>query len=254
MAVVDVITYAGEKDIFDIRYNILKDYVDTFVVVEFDQTFSGYPKPLYFQQIFDKYPKVCYTKVIGTPYNKYLDLAKSSPNTVGAEHWKREFCQKEYIKDCLVGLDDEDIVFIGDADEIPDMSMANLLLDSPFKLRLKVYTYYLNNHSTEEFWGTLRSSYYHIKYSCLNHLRTNAWKTGFDAGWHFTSMAKSLKQKLKDSYTDEDYATDEILEQVDENIENDRDFLGRPFKYTKDESNWPQYLKDNKAKYKHLLK
>jgi hypothetical protein len=42
--IIDTVCYNGEKDLFEIRYNILKDYVDTFIVVEFDKTFSGKPK------------------------------------------------------------------------------------------------------------------------------------------------------------------------------------------------------------------
>ena len=43
--IIDVITFNGESEIWDIRYNILKNYVDEFVVLEFNETFSGKPKP-----------------------------------------------------------------------------------------------------------------------------------------------------------------------------------------------------------------
>ena len=44
----DVVCYNGEKELFEIRYNILKDFVDEFIVVEFDKTFSGQLKPWHF--------------------------------------------------------------------------------------------------------------------------------------------------------------------------------------------------------------
>lgn len=259
--VIDCITFNNEKELFDLRYNILKDVVDEFIVVEFDKTFSGKDKPWYFDKIAKNYSykengewrsKVKPHFIYESSYSKYKDLANNSPNTVGAEHWKREFMQKESIKDCLTHLDDEDIVFISDCDEIWDSSALKFELVN--KLKLKVYTYYLNNRSNEEFWGTLVAKYKDIKNECLNHLRTNARKTQSEFGWHFTSMAKSLKQKLQDSYTNEDYATEEILDNLDDNIKNDRDFLGRGFTYTTDESEWPDYLKKNKEKYRHLLK
>lgn len=256
--VVDVITYNGEADLFELRYNILKDFVDKFIVIEFDKTFNGRPKEASF--LFDKrrqimYPKVRYWLVSEDVWSKYIPLAKESPNTVGAEHWITEFAQKESIKDYLTDLNDEDIVFIGDCDEIWDPQMLPPPDFDVWKLRLRVYTYYLNNLSSESFLGTLVGKYKYIKDKCLNHLRTfdNSKTTEF-YGWHFTSMKDGLKQKLEDSYTPESYATPEVLDNLLDNINNNKDFLGRDFKYTVDESQWPQYLKDNRERYAHLLK
>ena len=114
--IIDVCIYNGEKDLFEIRYNILKDYVDEFIVVEFDKTFSGQPKPWRFIEY--NFKNVYYHGLEEKDYLKYKELAENSPNTKGAEHWKREFMQKESIKDCLTHLKDDDIVFIGDTDEI----------------------------------------------------------------------------------------------------------------------------------------
>lgn len=268
----DIITYNGERELFDIRYNILKDYVDGFRVIEFDQTFSGKPKPPLFNndnlsvenRIDDKtieftprWPKVRTYYLEEPVWSKYKELALSSPNTQygkGAEHWIREFAQKESIKDCLTDLQEDDICIVGDCDEIWQPNIQ--FIEKPAKLKLKVYSYYLNNRSNEEFYGPLVSDYKTIRESCLNHLRANAPKTEEEYGWHFTSMggADKVKQKLTDSYTKETYATDGVLDNLKDNIDNNRDFLGRNFEYRLDESEWPQYLKDNKEKYKHLLK
>ena len=255
----DVITYNGEADLLEIRLQILDKCVDKFIIVEFDKTFSDKDKPSYYLRDQERFkfwwPQIEYYRFYELQYNKYLDLAKSSPNTKGAKHWTREFCQKESIKDTLKGLKDDDIVFIGDCDEIwnPEIKWQNFT-GSPFKLKLDVYTYYLNNYSSEQFYGTLCSKYFWIKNECLNHLRTNAWKTNFIAGWHFTSMHHQLAKKLTDSYTEEDYAHPRVLNELQSNIENNRDFLGRDFKYQADESDWPEYLKNNREEYLHLLK
>ena len=249
----DVITYNGEKELFEIRYNTLKDFVDEFIVVEFDKTFSGKPKTCSFQDAkLHLLPKVKYCFNDLNIWLKYKELAESSPNTKGAEHWKLEFMQKESIKDCLTHLKDDDLVFIGDCDEI--WNEFALSLKGVYKLRLKVYTYYLNNRSSEEFWGTLVAPYKKIKSECLNHLRTRAKKTYEDYGWHFTSMASDLKRKLEDSYTGDSYASLYVMEHLEDNIKNNRDFLGRNFTYWPEEGNWPKYLTDNRQKYKHLLK
>src|SRR3990167_8738939 len=247
----DVVSYNGEKELFEIRYNILKNYVDEFIVVEFDRTFSG--KEKFMRPINLAWPpKVKHFLVTEEQYSKYKELAENSPNTKGAEHWKLEFMQKESIKDCLTHLNDDDLVFIGDCDEI--WNEFALGLRGVYKLRLKVYTYYLNNRSSEEFWGTLVAPYKKIKNECLNHLRTQAKKTYEDYGWHFTSMAPDLKRKLEDSYTEDSYASSYVMEHLEDNIKNNRYFLGRNFTYWSEEGNWPKYLTDNRKKYACLLK
>lgn len=253
--VIDVITYNGEKDLFDLRYNLLKDYVDEFIVVEFDKTFSGKKKERLFLNDYPHIPlKVAYYYFSEDMYGKYRTLAESSQNTIGAAHWKREFMQKESIKDALVHLQDDDLLFIGDCDEVWKPMCSYYPYNGPRKLKLRVYTYYLNNRSSEDFWGTLLVKYKDVKNECLNHLRVRAEKTKHYKGWHFTSMANQLAQKLEDSYTDESYNTAWVRENLEENIQNNKDFLGRPFTYTLDESNWPQHLKENISKYEHLCR
>jgi beta-1,4-mannosyl-glycoprotein beta-1,4-N-acetylglucosaminyltransferase len=258
MAIIDVFTFNGEYDLLEIRLNILNKYVDQFIIVEAPTTFSGLVKPLYYNLQKERYTKwankIKYY-VIDENYSlEEIALAESSPNTVGATHWKHEFLQKESIKKALTHLEDDDICFIGDVDEIwqepiqPD--------DNVFKLRLRVYTYYLNNKSSEQFHGTIVAQYKNIKNTCLNHLRTNAEKSVPYLGWHFTSMGgyDEVKRKLSDSYTRESYWTEIVEGQLMDNISCSRDFLGRGFHYQIDETEWPQYLKDYKYKYKHLCR
>lgn len=255
--IIDVCTVNGEKDLWDIHYNVLKDYVDEFIVVEFDQTFSGTKKDRF--HIYDldtrDYPKATFKVHLDGLYEKYKEMAEQSPNTVGAEHWKREFAQKESIKDALTHLNDDDIVFVGDVDEIWEPEPYTI--QHPIKLKLTVYTYWLNNKSSEDFWGTLVSKYGYIKNNCLNHLRSiNHYKTRLAHGWHFTSMGgyEAVKKKLEDSYTRESYWTPAVESSLEANIDQGKDFLGRGFTYHLDESDWPKYLKDNKEKYSHLCK
>lgn len=264
--VVDVCTYNGEEELWDIHYNVLKDYVDEFIVCEASTTFSGQPKPYYFESIKDKYENVSYFRIPDTFSDEERAQAAQSPNTQGAAHWQTEFLQKESIKKALTHLNDDDIVFIGDVDEIWKPSLVREPMSffeeyvrktqPPTKLQLKVYTYWLNNLSSEEFSGTLMGYYRDIKNQCLNHLRSDSDSSIGKIGWHFTSMggALSLRKKLTDSYTHETYAHPQILENLEYNIDQGKDFLGRDFSYTLDESDWPQYLKENRSKYKHLMK
>ena len=271
----DCVTYNGEEELWDIHYNCLKPYVDQFIVCEAPTTFSGEAKPLYFERIKDKYPDVIYHVIDENWIEEEKMQAWTSPNTVGPPHWTREFLQKESIKKALLTVDrikgtsklhdgtnlnfelhgppkDDDIIFIGDVDEIWDKSA--LKLTGTYKLKLKVYTYYLNNRSSEEFWGTLKTTYGHMKGLCLNHLRMGAIRTQHHRGWHFTSQARDLHKKLTDSYTQESYATPYVLDRLQANIDSNRDFLGRDFNYWEDTKKWPAYLKNNREKYRHLCK
>ena len=256
----DICTFNGEVELFEIRYNILKSFVDEFRVIEFDKTFSGKPKQSKFNQKWDKVKHYFITEEI---WGKYEEGAKESPNTEygkGAKHWQTEFMMKESIKSCLTDLKDGDIVFVGDTDEIwenvdeSDVTYWENRGFNEYKLKLRVYSYYLNNRSNEEFYGTLVTKYKNIKDNCLNHLRTTLNHTQEYRGWHFTSMGghENVKKKLTDSYTNDSYANDQVLDNLQDNISNNKDFLGRDFTYKIDEENWPQWLKENKDKYKHL--
>lgn len=256
--IIDAVTYNGEAEIWDIHYNVLRDAVDKFIVVEFDKTFTGHDKPLYGSQIdWKKYPKAEYKVHYEELYSKYDDLAQQSPNARGADHWKREFSQKESLRDALAGLNPDDIVFIGDVDEVWDPSLRwQEFSGVPLKLKLEVYAYWLNNRSSEQFYGTLCTSYYWVKATILNHLRTESRKGLINVGWHFTSMGglKEVRRKLNDSYTEESYNTKEVQELLSTRLTQNQDYLGRDFNFTVDETNWPQYLKDNRQKFAHLCK
>lgn len=253
--IVDVFTYNGEKELLDLRLNVLDEYVDQFIIVEACNTFSGKAKPLYYERdehLFAKWKHKIKYHVINQKYTEEeRALAKFSPNTQGAEHWQREFLQKESIKKALVHLNNKDIVYVGDVDEIWDSSLPPA---KGKKLKLRVYSYYLNNRSNEEFWGTYVNTYKNIKNKCLNHLRTNAPKTKGDYGWHFTSMGglDEVRRKLNDSYTQASYNTAWVQENLEDNYSRRKDYLGRAFEFKIDESEWPEYLKENKDKYKRL--
>lgn len=262
--IVDVFTFNGEVDLLELRLNMLDPYVDQFIIVEAPTTFSGLMKPLYFEKYQDRFEKfwdkIIYHIIDEQYTGDEIREAEESPNTIGAKHWVHEFLIKESIKKALIHLDDNDIVIIGDVDEIPDIRLLSQtkFKTYPVKLKLKVYSYYLNNRSDEEFWGPILAPYKDIKGKCLNHLRNNSVErnTTVEYGWHFTSIGgyEEVLRKLTDSYTHETYASPWVIDNLEYNIAERKDFLGRNFTYTLSEEEWPQYLKDNKNKYLHLCK
>ena len=194
-----------------------------------------------------------------------MEMAYQSPQTQGAEHWKMEFAQKESIRDRLTDLGDEDRVIIGDVDEIIDPEYIKKYgIWQTYKMSLKVYVYFLNNRSSEEFYGPLIGRWGYIKDDIENKSRSLNQLRGMycwppvlpydaKAGWHFTSMGgpEALHVKLTDSYTADSYATPEVLENLSTRY-GKQDFLGRNFTYRIDETGWPTYLKEHRHKYEHL--
>lgn len=256
--VIDCFLYNGEKEILKLHLEILNPYVDLFIICEAKTTFTGYKKPLYFSE-HERYLKKFWPKtkyfVINEEYTfEEREQAALSPNTQGAQHWQHEFLQKESIQKALTKYcKDDDIVYIGDVDEIWEPYAGEM----PAKLKLQVYAYYLDNRSTEEFWGTFVSKYKDIKGKCLNHERTKTTiRTNDHYGWHFTSMGglQELKRKLNDSYTEESYNTYEVQGNLPQRHKQGIDYLGRNFQFTENTTNWPQYMQRNKKKLSHLCK
>lgn len=279
----DIFTFFNELELLEIRLNILAPFVDYFVIVESTETFSGMPKKLIFKENKERFKKfekkIIHYAVKDTPADennlhnrlsndKLSDLDREIINNAltsdnvpkGIIHWLKEFYQKEMIKKALISLQDDDICFISDVDEIwnPE-AQIDFTKDDIFKLKQNVYAYYVNNHSNEPWAGTLVTKYKNIKNGCLNHLRT-ASKTKYtyikNGGWHFTSQggADRIRQKLEASYGREDYNNDEIKSQIKTRMLANQDYIGRRFKFWQNEAGLPQFLLDNKGAYKHLFK
>ena len=261
MAVIDVFTFNGEREVLKLHLGILSDYVDKFIIVEANKTFTGQDKPLYFfrdQRFFKPWwSQIEYYVVNNWDDPELWGMAINSKNTKGAEHWKREFYIKESIHKALQAnhVQDEDQLFIGDVDEIIDPE-AEFESEIPVKAKLRVYNYYLNNRSNEKFWGTLIAQYKDVKDQCLNEMRSNKKlnSKGPYLGWHFTNQGglKEVERKLNDSYTEESYNTREVQEKLTERYKGNEDYLGRDFEFSIDEGEWPRYLKHHKDTFKSL--
>lgn len=253
-----VFTYNGERDILRLHMECTP-WVDKYIIVEANQTFSGHPKHLYFFQEnrFFKpwWRKIDYFIVNNWNDQALWDMADASPNTAGAHHWKREFYIKESIHKAFkaVGVNDGDMVYLGDVDEIPRKWDGR----TPVKLKLDVYAYYLNNRSNEQFWGTLVAPYSYLKDKILNHERSRTdIRTGEFHGWHFTSQGglKEVERKLHDSYTPESYDTASVQAGLPERHALGIDCFGRNFAFITDESAWPEMLIKNRSRYSHLCR
>lgn len=232
----DLFCFNGEYDMLEIRFNLLNQYVDRFVLCESEQTFSGKWKPLYWAERdkdrFEKWEsKVVYhvTKSIET-----------------RDAFERAGYQKDSMRQALAGCKPNDIIYYGDVDEIwkPQREEG--------KLRQIAYSYYLNNRSSEDWQGTNV-----CKYKNLGNL--NTWRADHrvileDGGWHWTNLGnlEFLLNKIE-SYDHTEvnipWVREGLKARMDENIDflgRTHDWRGNPFKMWPDESELPKYILDNK--------
>lgn len=250
--VFDCFPFFNELDLLEIRLNILDPYVDYFVLMESPQTFSGKPKPLHFQEIrerlrFEKWWNKI--RVVEYPANDFEDS------------FKRAFAQKESLKEVLnILAKDEDIIYYGDVDEV--WTPQDIKDDKVYNLEQLNYCYYLNNRSSERWVGTIVGKWGTIKTNTLAHWRATHTNELPNGGWHFTNMggADQIRKKLE-AYDHQEFNLDGIKSDIENKILNGQDYVGRshdwlgnPFEMWIEEVDLPQYLKDNKDKYKHLFK
>ena len=118
--IIDCITFFDNTLMFELRFNILKDYVDLFVICESEYDHRNNKKKLNFDAKFLDNKKV-----------KYFVLQKPFPNEL--DIWKNQALQREFLLNNLKSItNDEDYVFFSDPDEIPNP----IILDN-FELKKK---------------------------------------------------------------------------------------------------------------------
>jgi Glycosyltransferase family 17 len=111
----DVIMYAGEADMLEMRLNELDGKVHRHVIAEAEVTHRGHPKPLWFAGERERFAR-------WADRITYV-VAKELPG--GLDNWRREHVQRDAGRAGLHDAADEDLILISDADELPsDAALA----------------------------------------------------------------------------------------------------------------------------------
>ena len=124
--------FFDEEMLLDLRLNVLNKYVDKFVITEATYMHSGKPKKLIFDiNKFTKFKdKIIYQVIDEEPegiekiYEKDNDEKdtrgqKLVNNSNKREHYQRDMALKSNL--ILKEAEPEDIILIGDVDEIPNL-------------------------------------------------------------------------------------------------------------------------------------
>ena len=131
MKLFDCTTYYDEELILDLRFNMLNQYIDKFIVCEAKFTHSGRRKKLNFDiNKFSKFKdKIIYLVVEREPENLIYENKESkleSDSDLRINSAKRIAFQRNKLLDAINNIaEPNDYIFYSDNDEIPDLSLFN---------------------------------------------------------------------------------------------------------------------------------
>lgn len=263
--IVDSFLFFQELDLLEIRLEYLYEKVDKFIILESCQTFTGQAKPFNFEaniHRFEKYlDKIIYHKIEDShdSYQSVIDYLASKNDHAHQRvlnmmeshthypkdglHWVLDTYHRESLHLAYNNyLDDDDILFLSDLDEIPAISifdnLNNLSLAKPRVCKQHEFMYFLNYYNNSNWFGTIFGKFIDFKDLSLCTLRMDSKETRnivtkqeyINGGYHFTSIGdiETIKKKIQ-SWGHQEYNTQDILDRLEYNIATGQDIFEREY-------------------------
>ncbi len=263
---IDCITFFDNNFMFDFRYNVMKNYVDKFVVCESLYDHRNNKKGVNFD------PE---KKYINDPQILHIVVEMPFPKNTNA--WQNQAIQRDHIIKKLNFAEDNDFIFFSDPDEIlnPEV-LKNFDLKKKYGIFLQRFFNYKFNifNPYESPWeGTKVCKKKNLK--SIDFMREKVRKKNlsykfyrFDkeknieifenAGWHFNNVmspemiSKKLKTFAHNEYSSEEFSS---VEAIRNKINEKVDLFNRNEKYevVKIDEGFPKYLLDNLLKFKDYI-
>jgi len=241
----DTFMFFNELDILEIRLNTLYDYVDKFILVECDKTFSGNPKPLYFQENRDRFSEFS-DKIIHTVY-KYND---------NISVWDNEHAQRNHAETIVreIHKSENDILLVSDLDEIFNPTVIERYLkgniEAPWHCGQTIYLYYLNvrNKRKIDHWKLpVIMKYKNLKKNLTDIRLEKPYRGVFNkGGWHFTYMGGNDKIKYKiQSFAHQELNNEDFLNTLNRRVRKLLDHRGARYKIVPIDDSFPLYVQKN---------
>lgn len=243
----DCVMLYNELDMLEARLNVLVDVVDYHVICESALTHSGQPKPLHFADNRERFAAFEH-KIIHVA----ADLSRFN------DAWGRERYQRYCIREGLRHARRDDLIIVGDCDEIPNPAVIPTIEDGA-ELELDFYYYNLNTR-VRQGWsiGALRRE------QCGADLDPNSIRTltGVrvpklaNSGWHLSYFggAQMAVEKIT-AFMHHDWLnmTPEAADPayVQNVIVQGKDIWQRdlPLERVEIDSGLPAYIRDNAGRY-----
>lgn len=265
MKIFDCFTFSHELDLLEIRLNSLNDIVDTFVLTESEETFTGLSKELIFVKNKDRFSKFLHKirHVIAPKIEGIPSIKDYQKNTPCSSCWQREFFQMNYFFNFIQDAKPDDILLVNPLDEIPRTHIIEKYKNEITTPRCLIYDLYfyklnlmaINNQKTQDLLksnpehnnqrGKLDNSmgasykWYGSVIGQNKYIDRNFWPNQHhqraymeiieNAGWHYTyvSSEEDILRKIK-SFSHADYFRDENadnLESIKNAIQNNAEII-----------------------------
>jgi beta-1,4-mannosyl-glycoprotein beta-1,4-N-acetylglucosaminyltransferase len=273
---IDCFIFNDELDMLEFRLEEHSDFFDYFIIVESELSHSGLKKPLYYLEnkiryskfnhkiihvvshlpevILDNLTPEEYYQILNEPVYPNLNdcYTLDSLSKRGEYHWGawiREHLQRD---DILIGikqlnLNDNDIIYLSDVDEIIDGDILNVItnkqdntLNFPYNIPIdriycviqKFFYYNLESRVYHD-WDFARIFNYK-SFKEIGNFNSIRYLRGYppigNYGWHFSffGSTKQIMNKIK-SYSHQEFNNDEITneENIEKRIQNSVDVLMR---------------------------
>jgi len=269
MKIYDCFSYWDEDLLLKIRLNILRDFVDYFVIVEGNKTWQNNFKELRFN--IDNF-KDFKDKIIYVPVKDLPD---------GDNPYFRENFQRNAILRGLNNANEDDLIIISDLDEIPNPAILNQFNKKMRYAVLKqMHFYYKLNLQSQvnPYWygSRLCIKRYLKKPQWLRDLKFKKrpfWRIDKfrlnniidEGGWHFCNLKEpeNLLYKYKNlCETNDPYVFKEKIDskflninEIKKRIKNGKDIIGRNETYlsVKIDEKFPDYILQNKSNLKNWI-
>ena len=219
MKIYDCTTYYSEDLMLDVRFNILNQYVDKFIITESKFSHSGAKKPLNFNiNNFPKFKdKIHYLVIENEPEG--LDKSSITSSTKRMNSLLRIEQSYNFMFDAIKDASDNDLICLSDNDEIPNFDSKHFKESkNDIYIFKQLFFYYKFNlfYNLMPWYGTKACKKKKLlSFSWLRNLKNKKypfWRldTHFskskqtnlkiieDGGWHFTNLktAEEIYTKL----------------------------------------------------------
>lgn len=243
MKVIDCFTLFNEMDLLEFRFKLLNSSVDLFVIAESNLTHSGKDKEYNFEKHKERYAewahKIHYIKVSQTTEGLVFPENETKYNP-GNGSWVLENQQRNALTEAAGFIKDNDLVIIGDLDEMPNPDVfLNLNIgEEPVTLQMQFHYYFMNCRSSksEKWWGgsvlCKGAAFYKTSPQTFRDGR-NSYNKIKKGGWHFSYLGGVEKIKLKiSSFAHTEYNKAEYLddEHIIRSLQKGRDVFNRRHK------------------------
>ena len=294
MKIYDCTTFYSEHMMLDVRFHVLNDYVEKFIVTESLYSHSGQPKKLNFD--INNYPKFK-DKIIYLVIDQEPDDLIKIENTKEHQGLKRNNSLKRielsynYMMKATENLANDDLIILSDNDEIPNLNSKQFKQSNKNVFIFKqLFFYYKFNllYDLMPWFGSKACKKKSLKsFSWLRNLKSKKysfWRldTYFnenklinleiinDGGWHFTNIKTPEELYIKmtnfghhNEFELSGLTVEDLRKKIDDGV-----VFYNHFSDQTDQNKWnydyklkkinidllPKYLQDNSEKFKEWFK